>query len=35
VNGSFSPRRIGYGAAALAVALVLGMIGFHWSLDEP
>ena len=35
MNGSFSPRRIGYGAAALAVVLVLGMIGFHWSLHEP
>ena len=34
MNGSFSPRRIGYGAAALAVVLVLGMIGFHWSLHE-
>jgi voltage-gated potassium channel len=34
VDETFSARRIAYGLAALAVVLVLGTIGFQWSLDE-
>jgi voltage-gated potassium channel len=34
VDETFSTRRIAYGLVALAVVLVLGTIGFQWSLDE-
>ena len=31
---SFSPRRVGYAAGALAVVVAGGTLGFHESLDE-
>jgi voltage-gated potassium channel len=34
VDENFSPRRIGLAVAALAFVLTIGMVGFHWSLDE-
>jgi voltage-gated potassium channel len=34
VEGTFSPRRIGLGLAALAVVLGIGTVGYRWSLDE-
>ena len=34
MDESFSPRRIGYALAALAVVLGIGTVGFRWSLDE-
>jgi len=34
VEGTFSPRRIGFGLAALAVVLGIGTVGYRWSLDE-
>jgi voltage-gated potassium channel len=34
VEGTFSPRRIGYGLVALVVVLGIGTVGYRWSLDE-
>ena len=34
MEGTFSPRRIGFGLAALAVVLGIGTVGYRWSLDE-
>jgi voltage-gated potassium channel len=34
VEGTFSPRRIGYGLVALVVVLGIGTVGYRWSLGE-
>ena len=34
MNGGFSRGRFAWAFAALAVVLLLGMVGYHWALDE-